>query len=276
VEEIRLRMASGGGGVTSRSPRSARADVGRRYSIDQGNSPGIDSGAPGRVRKPRPTSGYNGRPEVRNNNNRDSAGVAKTPTKKSSPVEDVQDGDKDISSIVNDLLNQAETVLEETAENGKDTTTKEKEQQLPNGHHNGSVQPQITSEIQSPQAKLSSPPNGNEQNHKEAPTVLEIKPKQNQEGVVPATDNPPSDDASTSKPHSAPVSLSYLNSVLANISTQSTDEEVERLLEQKRKELAQKKAELLKNLKEDNDSEEDAVSTSSDDSDNAKDKDSGT
>jgi len=206
VEEIRLRMASGGGGVTSRSPRSARADVGRRYSIDQGNSPGIDSGAPGRVRKPRPTSGYNGRPEVRNNNNRDSAGVAKTPTKKSSPVEDVQNGDKDISSIVNDLLNQAETVLEETAENGKDTTTKEKEQQLPNGHHNGSVQPQTTGEIQSPQAKLSSPPNG-----KEAPTVLEIKPKENQEGVVPATDNPPSDDgrASTSKPHSAPVSLSY-------------------------------------------------------------------
>ena len=51
---------------------------------------------------------------------------------------------------------------------------------------------------------------------------------------------------------------------------------MERLLEQKRKELAQKKAELLKNLKEDNDSEEDAVSTSSDDSDNAKDKDSGT
>jgi len=51
---------------------------------------------------------------------------------------------------------------------------------------------------------------------------------------------------------------------------------VERLLEQKRKELAQKKAELLKNLKDDYDSEEEAVSLSSDDSDNAKDKDSGT
>jgi len=66
---------------------------------------------------------------------------------------------------------------------------------------------------------------------------------------------------------------------LANLSTQSTgdgDEEVERLLEQKRKELAQKKAELLKNLKDDYDSEEEAVSLSSDDSDNAKDKDSGT
>ena len=66
---------------------------------------------------------------------------------------------------------------------------------------------------------------------------------------------------------------------MANLSTQSTgdgDEEVERLLEQKRKELAQKKAELLKNLKDDYDSEEEAVSLSSDDSDNAKDKDSGT
>jgi len=47
----------------------------------------------------------------------------------------------------------------------------------------------------------------------------------------------------------------------SGVKEELTDEEVERLLEQKRKELAQKKAELLKNLKDDyNDSEEDAVS----------------
>lgn len=204
VEEIRLKMAAQAG-----SPVKLRSETnGRSLSIDQGTRSQVDP--PSReTRKPRPSSGYSrthskvdqGKDPLSADADADAVATTAVPPGSVSNGTKRKGEGKDLTTIIDDLLDKAETVLETVGDKEKGVhfhETKPKPATTTTPQQGGAVTSVATNGKDS---------TGKDHNNSNTEKIDKQQDPDKSEEVRPVragSDNPPSDDTTRTDTQVAP------------------------------------------------------------------------